>query len=124
MAASHEVDVEHRVIRSYMSGVFTDQELREHYELMRADPAFDPRFAQLCDIRAVSEMRLSAPVVRDVAQMSVFDPAAKRAVVVGDEAFHFGLARMFAITAETRGSQVRVFKDIDAAREWLGLQDE
>lgn len=122
MSTSHEIDVEHRLVRSHMWGVFTDQELREHYRSIREDAAFDPRFCQLCDIRDVCDMRLSAPVVRDVARLPVFDPSARRAVVVGDQEFHFGLGRMFAITAETGGSQVRVFKDMVAAREWLGLQ--
>jgi hypothetical protein len=104
-----------------MWGVFTDEELREHYRSIRNDSAFDPRFSQLCDIREVSEMRLSVTVVREVALMPVFDLSARRAVVVGGQEFHFGLARMFAITAETNGSQVEVFKDMGAAREWLGL---
>jgi hypothetical protein len=47
MATAHEIDVEHRVVRSHMWGVFTDQQLREHYQSIREDEAFDPRFSQL-----------------------------------------------------------------------------
>ena len=53
---------------------------------------------------------------------SPFVPEARRAVVVSTDVA-FGLARMFGTYRETISSkdQIRIFRDIRDAEQWLGL---
>jgi hypothetical protein len=58
--------------------------------------------------------------VQQVARHNPFSRDARRAVVVvSDEAF--GLARMFGLFADVEHEQMRIFRDMKAAFEWVGL---
>ncbi|HJP59883.1 MAG TPA: hypothetical protein VJ865_07780, partial [Gemmatimonadaceae bacterium] len=49
-----------------------------------------------------------------------FAPGTRRAFVATTDAV-FGMARMFAMRAESVGQTIQVFRDLTQAREWLGI---
>jgi hypothetical protein len=118
--AEYELDLALGLVRTKEWGVLTDDDLRELYERIRSDPAFDPSFRQLCDLREVTKITTTAEALRALAQSHVFSPASRRAFVVG-RAVDFGLARMYQAYSEVEGQTVEVFREMDEAKVWLGL---
>jgi hypothetical protein len=59
-------------------------------------------------------------VIEDTAHDQYFAPGVRRAFVASADTA-FGLARMFALRAESMGQTIHVFRDRDAAEAWLGL---
>lgn len=120
MPASYMIDVARRLVTSRIWGEVTDQELREQHASLRADPDFDATYCQLIDVREMSTVRLSSGVLSSLAQRSNFAPESRRAVIATEDDA-FGLARMFSSWAAASGRQVRVFRDLASAEEWLGV---
>ena len=123
MPAEYELDLALGLVRTKEWGVLTEDDLRELYERIRSDPAFDPSFRQLCDLREVTKITTTAEALRFLAQSRVFSPDSRRAFVVG-RAVDFGLARMFQAYSEVAGQTVEVFREMDEAEAWLGLKTE
>lgn len=123
MPAVHEIDVSRRLVLTREWGELSDDDLRGLYDRIRADPAFDPSFRQLCDLRAVTRITTSIETLRFLAQSRIFLPGAKRAFVAGREV-DFGLARLFQAYSEVEGGTVEVFRKMPEAEAWLGLMGE
>ena len=121
MPATYRIDVARRLALSRMWGVFTAQDLFDHYNRLAADPAFDPTFSQLVDLRGVEQVELETPVIRRHALEGLFHSSAQRALVVSS-AHHYELARIYAAFAAYASQKVRVFRDMRDAEEWLGLE--
>jgi hypothetical protein len=121
--AVHEIDIPRRLVLTIEWGELSDGDLRGLYDRIGEDPAFDPTFRQLCDLRNVTRITTSVETLRYLAQSPIFQPGAKRAFVVGREV-DFGLARLFQAYSETEGQTVEVFRDMSEAEAWLGLSGE
>jgi len=120
MPATYRIDVERRLVLTRVWGVFTTQDLFDHYNSLAADPAFDPTFSQLADLRDVEREELGRPLIRRHALERLFSPRAQRALVVSS-ADHYELARIYASFAQFASQNVHVFRDMHDAEEWLGL---
>lgn len=93
-------------------------------DMMRAivrDRHFDPSMRWLSDARAAVGT-MSAPEIRTLAHNIPFGPDSRSALVVGTEV-DFGQQRMFASLVHDPG-EIRIFRDLDDARLWLGLTPE
>jgi hypothetical protein len=123
LPAEHEIDVARGVVLTKQWGELSDGDLRGLYDRIRSDPAFDPTFRQLCDLRAVTRITTSVETLRALAQTRIFQPGARRAFVVGREV-DFGLARLFQAYSEVEGGTVEVFRNMLDAETWLGLRPE
>lgn len=114
------IDVALRTVFTTPFGVVTDRDAREHVEDLRNHPDFEADFNQLFDARGVTSVELSGACLREIAAMRLFGEGSLRALVVTAEVA-FGLARMFEMLRGDAPDEVRVFRDIDEARAWLGL---
>jgi hypothetical protein len=101
--------------------VFTEQDLLGHFTTLSADPAFRPTLSQLADLRSVEQAELSKPFIRRHALVHRFSRGAQRAIVVSS-ADHYELARIYAEFAQYASQNVHVFRDLQDAEEWLGLE--
>ena len=121
MPATYTIDPDRKLVISKIWGPATETEILEHNRQLRGDPLFDPGYQQLADMSGVTEVLGSTNTIKETARDSFFAPGVRRAfVATGDGAF--GMARMFALHAESLGQVVEVFRDCDAAEEWLGLK--
>jgi hypothetical protein len=120
MPAAYHIDQQHHLVRSSAWGILTDCESLDHYQVMVADPAFDPSLRQLCDMRQVTQIAMTTGALRKLAESSVFVRGTKRAFVAPADA-HFGLARILQTFCEFEGTEIGVFRSIAEAEEWLGL---
>ena len=120
MPASYQIDKSLGVVFSVGSGVVTDAEMLRHQEQLRHDPDFQPTFSQLLDFNAMIEAQISAAAIQRLAGAGFFAKGARRAIVVNSDVA-FGLARMFQMHSDHSGEQIEIFRDLDKARQWLGL---
>ncbi len=79
--------------------------------------------AQLADLRAVEDYELRIETLRQLASLSPFGAGSRRAIVVGSVAA-YGLARMFQVLREGSPDVLRIFRNMEAALEWLELAEE
>jgi hypothetical protein len=118
MSIDYHIDPSRRLVVSRASGTVTYPELRTLYRCMRTDPAFDPAYRQLADVRDVTHFDLTGSAVADIARLRLFAPGTRRAFVVSGAAA-YGIARMFGAYAESVAQDVQVFRDLAAAEAWL-----
>ena len=127
MPSHYTIDKDERLVRVTGSGPLSDADLLEQRVRIRDDPAFDPGYSFLVDLRAVTEVLLSAQVVARLARDPLSSPGVRRAIVVppaepGASTPHplaFGLGRVFQSIAALRGEDVEVFTDLGRAAAWL-----
>jgi hypothetical protein len=121
MDASYDFDSKRRVVIVTIRGKLTDQGLLEGYDRLTNDPRFDRNASQLVDLRAASGAEVTERGVRALVERPPeFAATSRRAIVVPSD-LGFGMARMYELLRGGDAGEVRVFRDIDAAKEWLGV---
>jgi hypothetical protein len=123
LPATYKIDPQRKLVVTRLWDPVTEAEVHAHNQQLRTDPLFDPTFRQLADMYDVSEVLVSTDVVRETAHDQFFTPGVRRAFVAHTDGC-YGMARMFALHAETLGQVIGVFRDIKPAEEWLGLESE
>jgi hypothetical protein len=120
LPAEYQIDVERKLVTSRAWGALTDDDVREHYQALRADPLFDPTYRQLVDMTGITEDLVDTATKRRESQNQIFAPGVRRAWVASQD-YTFGMARMYAVAAESQGQNIGVFRARSDAEEWLGL---
>ena len=121
MPASYRIDVARRLVLSRAWGVFTAQDLYDHFSSLSADPVFDPSFSQLVDLRDVERVDMEPSVIRRHALERLFGEGAQRALVTSSDVA-YELARMYGTFAAYVSQNVHVFRDMHDAEQWLGME--
>lgn len=123
MPISFQVDTARQLILTSAHGQVNFAEVMEYFRELRAHAQFQPTFFELFDLRATSGMSITAGEISQLAQIPVFAPAARRALVA-QSALIFGLCRMFTAYCAANGQHnIGVFDNLPEARHWLGLAD-
>ena len=120
MPATFEIDPQRRLVTSRLWGAVTDREVFDHNSRLREDPRFNPAYQQLTDLSGVTEIGVSTGTINQTSLDQFFEPGTRRAIVATSDAV-FGMARMFALRAESVGQTIQVFRDEQQARDWLGI---
>jgi hypothetical protein len=123
MPISYCIDSEQGVVLSRASGTVTGAEVHAHERLLRGDPAFEPAFRQLVDLRDTTRIDISTTMMQRIAETRVFRRGHRCAFVASGHD-QFGMARMFASFAALRGDEVEVFREWPTAVAWLGLSGD
>lgn len=120
LPATYEIDAQRRLVFSRLWGAVTDKEVYDHNALLRSDPRFDPTFNQLTDLSEVTQISVTTGMINETSLDQFFEPGTRRAMIATDDGV-FGMARMFALRAESVGQTIQVFRDERQARDWLGI---
>jgi hypothetical protein len=123
MPISYCIDSEQGVVISRAWGTVTGAEVHAHERLLRAEPAFEPAFRQMIDVRDTTRIDMSTTMMQHIAETRVFRRGHRCAFVTSSHD-QFGMARMFASFASLRGDEVEVFREWSSAADWLGLSGE
>ena len=118
MPATYTIDSDRKLVLSRIWRAATEDEIRDHGQRLRNDPAFRPDFRQLIDMRELTEILVGSKLVRDSALNQFFLPGVRRAFVATSD-IAFGMAQMYAIQSESAGQTIEVFRDMKAAEAWL-----
>lgn len=127
MPISYSIDKNLGVVFTTATGRLTEEELLEDKRRLTSDPNFSPEFVELSDIRAVSDLAITPEGIARMVMQDEDDAdklsAYKLAIVVSKEVA-FGLARMYESMTQANVPNVRIFREINEARDWLGLPPE
>lgn len=121
MGVRYTIDRAARLVRGYVHGVLTNEDLRDQVARMMADQALRRDYRQLVDLGGITDAQVDEVEIRAAASAHVFDAGSQRAFVASNDVAR-SFATMFAIYAEEFGHQIRIFRDLAAAEEWLGLR--
>jgi hypothetical protein len=120
MPSAYTIDQTRSIVLSRGWGIITDRELLAHTRALAADPRFAPHFCQLADLRDITHLQVTGVTIRQLARLSPFEAGARRALVGSTDAV-YGMARMFQLMRDKSPDDIQVFRDLDAALEWLGM---
>ncbi len=123
MPADYRIDTDKRRVFSSGSGHLSYEDIAGHMNRLAKDPKFDPSFSQLFDFRDVTSVGLNSQHVIQIAEIRVFSPESKRAIVAPDPV-KFGMARMYEAYRAPKGDRrIEVFADYQEALDWLHLDE-
>ena len=123
MPATHRIDPDEKDVFVEVTGVLTFDDLLSDRNRMRNDPAFDPSFNFLMDLRSVTRFYITGDELRALAVDSALDRAAKQVYVVPSDIV-YGMARIYSAVSKADPDAVQVFRNMNSARAWLGLGAE
>lgn len=121
MPGSYTIFPESRLVYSRAWDVLTPAVLLAHSRALAGDPRFQPSFAQLSDLRDVTEVTVSGEDIREAAEASPFGAGARRAIIVSSDLI-FGMTRMYEALRENVSEDLMVFRDVPSALHWLGTR--
>ncbi len=121
MPITYRIDPEEGIVRTVVSGVVVDADLRGHEDQLAADPHFEPGMGQVIDGRFVEALNVSAEAVRNFVayERSRYSArfAGHRVAIVASSDVVFGMARMYQTLS---GVEVGVFRSMPEALTFLG----
>lgn len=124
MPFTHHYDPETNVLYLTATGALEDEEAIAYAQKLAADGSIPPGRSELADFSQANLGSLSADALRRIAgvfQRHDVDAGRSRVALVVSGDLGFGLARMYQAFRSESAIQLRVFRDLAAAREWLGL---
>lgn len=124
MPISYYIDEDLGVVFTTASEVLTENELLEHKRKLISDPKFQPGFVELSDVRSISDLEISASGLERFVEQDESDSERlkgfKLAIVVSG-ALEFGMGAMYEMMSRENDKDVRIFRDIRVAKEWLQI---
>ena len=120
MSMSYTIDPARRLVRTRAWGVLSTTDLQDSSSRLMADARFEPRYRSLVDLREVTGVSADMEALAQTAAVPLFAEGVQRAIVASSDVA-FGIARMYATFAERTGGDVRVFRELEHASDWLGL---
>jgi len=120
MPLAYTIDSAHSVVLLRGWGALTDAEVLAYFRALESDPRFEPHFSGLNDYRGVVRDRLTPQGLIELARASPFGERSRRAFLVSEPSI-YGMIRMYQLVGRGLRGETAVFRDIDAALEWLGL---
>jgi hypothetical protein len=121
MRIERVIDQERYFIHTTITGEITLPEIREDMVRLAADPHYSPDMPGIVDMRN-AKVNLSSNEIRQLTDSLKQSPRVvsntRRALLVGSD-LAFGIYRMFVAMAENGRTDYRVFREEQAARDWL-----
>ena len=129
MSVEYTYDEEHNILYTRFFGLVIDKDLRDQGEAIAADPRIKPGVRELVDLAGIEDIQGSASSLEHNIQIDCAHReklAGMRTAIVASTDLLYGYSRMYQSLAEVRRSPltVEVFRTVEEAREWLGLQDD
>jgi hypothetical protein len=118
--------IHHTILQSYnllyvsFEGDTTFADVQQSRNAVRADPDFHDNLNELADLRSGSLASLSTENLSQLGATITFNHGVKRAFVVAHDR-DYGLLRMYQVFAERHHHQIRIFRSLEEACEWLQI---
>lgn len=125
MAIKYQIDQQMGVIYIDLAGNVYDDEFSTALNQALHDPEYQIGLSSLIDFRNVERFGVSTNTIRDAVTtvaktMNGFRYPWKTAIVAPMDLV-YGLSRMYQILREGSMEEIGVFRDLQDARQWLGI---
>ncbi len=129
MPLTYRISTSHHLVLARASGVLTVSEVTDYLKARVEDPDFQAGFDELIDLRDVGYVDIFADGMNrilPVAEASRLRRGQGKVAIIAATDLVYGLARMYALMSQARGSrvQVGVCRDVDAAEEFLNFKPQ
>jgi len=127
MPIEYSIDKDLGVVFTTASDVLREYELLEHKRKLISDPDFKPGFVELSDIRHIADLSITAGGIhRFVAQDDADAELLKdyKLAIVVSGALEYAMGVIYETMSSEQSRNVRIFRDMGLAREWLGMSIE
>ncbi len=124
MPITYSIDEDLGVVFTTASDVLTEDELLEHKRKMIADPKFKPGFVELSDVRFISDLAISASGLEKFVAQDDSDAERLRGfklAIVVSGALEFGMGAMYEMMSLKNNRDVRIFRELSLAKDWLQI---
>ncbi len=120
MPITYVIDIPRRIIFTTATGVVDLASYGEYLDVREADPSYDRTMSGIFDAREARFVFSQEDMRRMVklAKNALPDTETKRAIVVSGT-LEYGLSRMFQTLSLDSRLQYAVFRDYDAAMDWI-----
>jgi len=120
MPITYVIDIPRRIIFTTATGVVDLASYGEYLEVREADPLYERTMSGIFDAREAHFVFSQEDMRRMVvlAKNALPDTETKRAIVVSGT-LEYGLSRMFQTLSLDSRLQYAVFRDYDAAMDWI-----
>jgi hypothetical protein len=128
MPIRFEVDPAQRLVMATADEVVTQADLRDYLTSVLVHPDVRPGFRELADLRGVTRIEIPASAISDGISSAIKEierevQETRTAILVSDHNAA-EVSRLYDLLRTAVPSTVRLFSDMDEAREWLGLARE
>lgn len=132
MTIAYRIDKERRLLETVVSGVLRDADHKALWRAIMRDPEMELGVCryELHDRLGVTRVEISNAYVSDFADRmsNRFDRDERlrgmRIATVASSDAMYGVARMSQMRRAGSPAEFGVFREMDAAREWLGLEED
>jgi hypothetical protein len=124
MPITYTIDKQRRFIQRIVSGTVTSDEILASLTEILKHPDYQPGMKSLTDLRAIQHY--ASP--QDLRQIANFilgqgeEVRGGKAAIVVARGVSFGMARMLELLTESSPLSIWVFRDMQEAHEWLGIE--
>jgi hypothetical protein len=125
MGITYRYDPESRTVYIDVAGEVPEAELVDAAHKVSSDPAIPPGHRELVDLRDLRSTNVTPAALRQVARIFAATdtrPEESRVAIVASADLAFGLSRMYEAYRDSSGLPLRVFRTLEEARAWLGLE--
>lgn len=126
MPVAYSIKKEEGYVHIFYSGRVTDTEFVDVYQKLYEDEEYLPGLDELGDQSDVTSLEISIEGVKKVAILveKYIKPSGQRfkSAIVAPQDLSFGMGRMYEMTTDESIEQVKVFRNIEDAKEWLGIK--
>lgn len=123
MPFGYHIDLPRGLVLTRAWGVVTNRDLFGHATALARDPQFRRDMRQLADFRGMTDVGFDSASVHAMVGLNPFGKGARRAVLVPTDV-GYGMVRMYQMLRDPALDELDVFRQLDAALEWLGLQED
>jgi hypothetical protein len=125
MPISYQIDEARRLVLTTASGVLTDDDILQLKARLVEGPRWKPGMKELSDVRSIERLEVSTDGVQQMMLRDERDATTlgsyRLAIVVAHQVV-YSMARMYQMLTEHAVPNVRVFRDMEEAKGWLGVE--
>lgn len=129
MSVEYKYDEEKKFLYSRFYGVLTDEDLRSQAQAVADDPRIQPGVREIVDLRGVDSVEASNDSIGVIINIDMEHSeklAGQKTAIVAPRELLYGLSKIYEVLYELSQApaDIKVFRDISAARKWLELKPE
>jgi hypothetical protein len=126
MPFTYQIDAERNLVSIEAKGSITPDEAFATFDEVIAHPDYRPEMKVLSDHRELESVMSVEFVKAFLGRLSPMREVLRQArwAFVERGLVRYGMARMASILSGPLGIQLRAFRSMSEAREWLGLEEE
>lgn len=125
MPLRYTIDKEEGLILTVAEGTLTDADIIDLKSRLLGDQDYRPGMKELSDVQAVDEFQVTPAGISAFVGMDEANETTVRQhklAIVASRDVIFGMAKMYQFQTEGYKPNVGVFRTMEEAREWLGLE--